>query len=199
MAKYSDFNWWRLPHNICFNDCYVSRFQFKYSSLNAAQNSWTNFISYRICFRLNELFKSTRAILYMGMDIWPKRYKFTYISRPGLASNFNFNRSFFSNGVKPLKTWRSLFSWVFASLLPGWVFFLKISWFLWIQTIYMNCFLLFPGLFKSSQTCCLQQTGELVLTKFNNQEKSSDDFEKKLLFILGTRLSDPTASSSSHH
>ena len=77
--------------------------------------NWTNFIWYRICFRLNELFKSTRAVLYMEMDIWSKRYKFTYISRPGLVSNFNSIRSFFINRVKPLRPWRSLFSWVCVS------------------------------------------------------------------------------------
>ena len=31
---------------------------------NAAQNSWTNFILHRKCFRLDELFKSTRAWFY---------------------------------------------------------------------------------------------------------------------------------------
>lgn len=36
----------------------------------------------------------------------------------------------------------------------------------------MNCFLLFPGLFKSSQTCRLQQPGELAVINFNDQQKN---------------------------
>lgn len=93
---------------------------------NATQNSWTNFILHKKCFRLDELFKSTRAILSMAMDMCSKTYKLAYKNRLRAASAFNFISSFV-NRVKPFKPWRSLFSWVFAPLLLACVFFVKIS------------------------------------------------------------------------
>ena len=109
---------------LCFN---VSRSQFKNSCFLMLHKTVE-----QTSFRIGNVFVWTSCLKILVLFYtweWtfnPKRTKLTYKSGSGSASDVNFIRSFV-NRVKPLKPWRSLFFWVFALLLLGWVFFLKIS------------------------------------------------------------------------